>query len=186
VSTPPAKKGASPFAQAIAAYKGERGQLIPLLQKAQETWGYIPSQAIDEISRTTRTPESEIFGVITFYKQFRLQPLGKYLIRLCDGTACHVNNAKMLLEIIQEELKLENGDTTKDGLFTLSPVACLGCCSLAPVVMINDETYGRLTPQSLRKILRQYKTQGVQAAQAAAGTPAAASTPASEAAQKGA
>jgi NADH-quinone oxidoreductase subunit E len=143
--------------QEISGHAHEKGSLIPLLQKAQETYGYIPTPAIEEISRATRIPEAEIYGVITFYKQFRLKPLGKYLIRLCDGTACHVNDSKQLMELVKDELKLADDDTTADGLFTLSPVACLGCCSLAPVIMVNDETYGRLTPQMVRKILRDYR-----------------------------
>lgn len=141
-------------------YRHEPGQLIPLLQSAQETYGYVSETAIRYISGVTGIPESEIYGVITFYKQFRLRPLGKYLVRLCDGTACHVNNSKTLKEIIEDELQLEGVDTTEDGLFTLQFVACLGCCSLAPVVMINDQTYGRLTPQKLRQILKKYKKEG--------------------------
>ncbi|NPV85637.1 MAG: NADH-quinone oxidoreductase subunit NuoE [Anaerolineae bacterium] len=141
-------------------YCDQPGQLIPLLQAAQETYGYISESAIKHISAVSGVPESEIYGVITFYKQFRLRPLGKYLIRLCDGTACHVNNAKMLKAVVEDELGLSGSDTTEDGLFTLAPVACLGCCSLAPVVMINDMTYGRLTPQKLRTILRKYKKEG--------------------------
>ena len=140
-------------------YQDEPGRLIPLLQSAQETYGYISETAIKYISGVTRIPESEIYGVITFYKQFRLRPLGKYFVRLCDGTACHVNNAKILKEIVEDELQLEGNDTTEDGLFTLELVACLGCCSLAPVIMINDQTYGRLTPQKLRKTLRKYQKQ---------------------------
>ena len=141
-------------------YRDEPGQLIPLLQSAQETYGYISETAIKYISGVTEIPESEIYGVITFYKQFRLRPLGKFLIRVCDGTACHVNKSKILIEIIEDELQLEGEDTTADGLFTLSPVACLGCCSLAPVMMVNDQTYGRLTPQKLRKILKKYQKEG--------------------------
>jgi NADH-quinone oxidoreductase subunit E len=141
----------------IWLYNGEPGQLIPLLQAAQEQFGYISESAVKYISEVTGATESEIYGVVTFYKQFRLKPIGKYLVRLCDGTACHVNNAKMLRSVLQDELKLETEDTTDDGLFTLVPVACLGCCSLAPVVMINETTYGRLTPKSLRQILRSYK-----------------------------
>lgn len=140
-------------------YQDEPGRLIPLLQSAQETYGYISETTIKYISGVTRIPESEIYSVITFYKQFRLRPLGKNLIRLCDGTACHVNNAKVLKEIVEDELQLEGNDTTEDGLFTLELVACLGCCSLAPVIMINDQTYGRLTPQKLRKTLRKYQKQ---------------------------
>lgn len=138
-------------------YHHEPGQLIPLLQSAQETYGYVSEMAMRYISGVTGIPESEIYGVITFYKQFRLRPLGKYLIRLCDGTACHVNNSKMLKDIVEDELQFEGMDTTADGLFTLQFVACLGCCSLSPVVMINDQTYGRLTPQKLRQILKKYK-----------------------------
>jgi NADH-quinone oxidoreductase subunit E len=140
-------------------YQDEPGRLIPLLQSGQETYGYISETTIKYISGVTRIPESEIYSVITFYKQFRLRPLGKHLIRLCDGTACHVNNAKVLKEIVEDELQLEGNDTTEDGLFTLEMVACLGCCSLAPVIMIDDQTYGRLTPQKLRKTLRKYQKQ---------------------------
>jgi len=147
-------------------YRGQPGQLIPLLQAAQNTYSFISDTAVKYISGVTGISEAEIYGVITFYKQFRLRPLGQYLIRLCDGTACHVNNAKMLRSITEDELKLDMSasDTTADGLFTLQPVACLGCCSLAPVIMVNDETHGRLTPQSLRKVLRQYQKKGKAAA----------------------
>lgn len=144
-------------------YRGEPGQLIPLLQAAQESYGYISETAIRYISGVMQETESEIYGVVTFYKQFRLRPLGKYLVRLCDGTACHVNNAKMLRAVIEDTLQLESGDTTEDGLFTLDPVACLGCCSLAPVVMVNDQTHGRLTPKKLRTILRNYRNEGLAA-----------------------
>ncbi|MCP4754175.1 MAG: NADH-quinone oxidoreductase subunit NuoE [Proteobacteria bacterium] len=141
-------------------YTGRPGQLIPLLQSAQESYGYISDISMKYISGITAIPESTIYGVITFYKQFRLRPLGKYVIRLCDGTACHVNDSKVLRTIIEDELDLEGGDTTLDGLFTLEPVACLGCCSLAPVIMVNDITYGRLTPRALRKIVKKYKKMG--------------------------
>ena len=138
-------------------FHGQPGQLIPLLQSAQESYGYISETAIKYISGVTGVPESEIYGVITFYKQFRLRPMGQHLIRLCDGTACHVCNARSLQEVVEDELHLEASDTTDDGLFTLQPVACLGCCSLAPVIMIDNETYGRLTPQSVRRILKKYQ-----------------------------
>jgi len=138
-------------------YRGEPGQLIPLLQSAQESYGYISETAIKYISGVTSVPESEIYGVITFYQQFRLRPVGQHLIRLCDGTACHVCNARSLQQVIEDELHLAGSDTTEDGLFTLQPVACLGCCSLAPVIMIDSETYGRLTPQSVRRILKKYQ-----------------------------
>ncbi len=98
-----------------------------------------------------------MYGVITFYSQFRLQPMGKNLIRACAGTACHVSDSKMIIETIEDELGIEVGGTTEDGLFTLFTVACIGCCSLAPVIMVNDDTHGRLTPAILRKLLREYK-----------------------------
>jgi NADH-quinone oxidoreductase subunit E len=141
-------------------YRGEPGQLIPLLQTAQDSYGYVSETAITYISGVTGIPESEIYGVITFYKQFRLRPLGRYLVRICDGTACHVNDARLLAEVLEDELHLESGDTTEDGLFTVQPVACLGCCSLAPVMMVNDETYGRLTPQAVRRIIKRYRKDG--------------------------
>ena len=141
-------------------YNDTPGQLIPLLQKAQETEGYISDMAQKYISGITGIPESTVYGVITFYRQFRLRPLGEFLIRLCDGTACHVNDSRLLKEIIEDELNLEGNDTTADGLFTLELVACLGCCSLAPVIMINDNTYGRLTPKTLRKTLKKYRRLG--------------------------
>lgn len=153
------------FAYRLWRYDGAPGELIPLLQSAQDHFGYIPRRAIKYISEVTNIPESTIYGVTTFYSQFRLQPVGRNVIRVCAGTACHVSGAKLLIETVQDELGIEVGDTTADGLFTLSTVACLGCCSLAPVMMINDETHGRLTPAVMRKILRSYRRKaGTQAA----------------------
>ena len=145
------------FSYRLWRYDGAPGELIPLLQSAQDHFGYIPRRAISYISGVTSIPESEIYGVITFYSQFRLQPMGKYVIRACAGTACHVSGAKTIIETIEDELGIEVGDTSEDGMFTFNTVACIGCCSLAPVIMINDDTHGRLTPSSLRKLLRQTK-----------------------------
>lgn len=145
------------FSYRLWRYDGAPGELIPLLQSAQEHFGYIPRRAISYISGVTGIPESDIYGVITFYSQFRLQPMGKYVIRACAGTACHVSGAKMIIEIIEDELGIEVGETTKDGMFTFNTVACIGCCSLAPVIMINDDTHGRLTLASVRKIIRNYR-----------------------------
>ena len=138
-------------------YDGAPGELIPLLQSAQDHFGYIPRRAISYISEVTGVPESEVYGVITFYSQFRLQPMGKFVIKACDGTACHVQNSRTIIDTIEDELGIEVNGTTADGLFTLTTVACLGCCSLAPVLMINEDTQGRLTPQSVRKLLREYR-----------------------------
>ena len=142
------------FSFRLWRYEGEAGELIPLLQSAQDHFGYIPRRAIKYISEVTNIPESTVYGVITFYSQFRLRPMGKYVIRICDGTACHVQGSNSLLEVVRDELGIDVGDTTEDGIFTLFSVACLGCCSLAPVVMINEETHGSLTPALLRKLLR--------------------------------
>ncbi|MBW2731684.1 MAG: NAD(P)H-dependent oxidoreductase subunit E [Deltaproteobacteria bacterium] len=134
------------------------GQLIPLLQSAQEAYGYISEETIAYVSKATGIAEAKVYGVITFYKQFRLHPLGEYLVRVCDGTACHVNGSKDLLDVIYDELKMDGTqDTTPDGKFTVETVACIGCCSLAPVITVNDDTHGRLTPLKLRKVIKRYK-----------------------------
>jgi len=146
------------FKYDLIARKDEVGSLIPLLQSAQESYGYIPEKAIYYISELSGVPAADIYGVITFYSQFRLKPLGKNLIRICEGTACHVNGAKRILSTLEDELGVGVGDTTDDGYFTLLSVACLGCCSLAPVIMINDVTHGNLNPEKLRKILKKAKS----------------------------
>jgi NADH-quinone oxidoreductase subunit E len=137
-------------------YEGEPGSLIPLLQAAQRDYSYIPETAIHYISDIVGIPPAQIYGVITFYTQFRLKPLGKYLLRICNGTACHVNGSKLMGQVIEDELGIQAGQTTGDGLFTVQSVACLGCCSLAPVMMINEDTHGRLDPKKIRKILKSY------------------------------
>ena len=149
-------------------YDGAPGELIPLLQSAQDHFGYVPRKAINYIAGVTGVPESEVYGVITFYSQFRLQPMGKYVIRACDGTACHVSGSRMIIDTIEDELGIEVGGTTEDGIFTLNTVACIGCCSLAPVIMINDETHGQLTPASVRKLLREVRRKEKAAGQKAA------------------
>ncbi len=134
-----------------------KGSLITILQKTQDIYGYLPKDAIIYISERTGIAESEIMGVATFYTQFRLTPVGKYLIMLCQGTACHVNSSELILQTIEDELGIEDGETTEDGLFSLKCVACLGCCSLSPVMMINESTYGSLTPEKTKKILKELR-----------------------------
>lgn len=136
-------------------YKDVKGSLITILQKTQDVYGYLPQDAIKYISESTGIPQSKIIGVATFYTQFRFEPVGKYMIMLCQGTACHVNGSKMIEQTVKEELGIEDGQTTPDGLFSLKCVACLGCCSLSPVMMINSDTYGSLTPEKTKKILRE-------------------------------
>ena len=131
--------------------------LITVLQKAQDIYGYLPTDVLYEIAEKTGNSPAKVMGVATFYTQFRLKKVGKYLILLCKGTACHVNGADGIEKAICEELGIKDGDTTEDGLFSLKTVACLGCCSLSPVMMINEETYGSLTPAKTVEILREIK-----------------------------
>lgn len=140
----------------IAAYEGKSGSLIPILQDVQNTLGYVSKESIEEIAANTSYSESDIYGVATFYAQFKLEKPGLHNIKLCQGTACHVIGADTILDVILEELKLEDYGTTSDGKFTLEEVACLGCCSLAPVIMIDNEVYGKLTPDKIRTILKSF------------------------------
>ncbi len=138
-------------------YAEVKGSLITILQKTQDIYGYLPIDVIYHIAERTGSTPARVLGVATFYAQFRLQPIGKYLIMLCQGTACHVNGSERIEAAIKQELQIEDGETTADGLFTLKNVACLGCCSLSPVMMINDETYGSLTPDKAINILNELK-----------------------------
>lgn len=141
----------------LAHYASVPGSLITILQETQALYGYLPSEALWHIAERTGIKPAKVLGVATFYTQFRFKPVGKYLIMLCRGTACHVNGADAIFEAIREELGIGDGDTTDDGLFSLKNVACLGCCSLSPVMMINGETYGSLTPQKAKDILREIR-----------------------------
>jgi len=146
-------------------YAHVSGSLITILQKAQDIYGYLPTDVIYHVAERTGNTPAKVMGVATFYTQFRLQPIGKYLIMLCQGTACHVNGSERIEKAICEELKIQDGETTADGLFTLKNVACLGCCSLSPVMMINDETYGSLTPDKAVTILRDLAAAAKEAAE---------------------
>ena len=138
-------------------YRGEGGALIPLLQKFQTEDGFLSRERIEEIHRRTGVPLSGIFGVATFYAQFRLRPVGRNVIKVCHGTACHVANANGISKALEDRLKIADGETTPDREFTLETVACLGCCSLAPVLMINQDTHGNLKPADLARVLKPYR-----------------------------
>jgi len=138
----------------IEKLRTKKGNLIPLLQGAQDLYGYIPNVVFEKLSNETGIPLSEMYGVATFYAQFRLAPVGKHIIKVCHGTACHVQNAKAITTSLKEALKVSDGETTEDGLFTLESVACLGCCSLAPVMMIGDDTFGKLNGSQAVKIVK--------------------------------
>ena len=133
-----------------------RDVCIKLLQELQAAYGYLPAEALQYVTEHTDISRRQIYGVATFYDQFRFTPVGRHLIRVCHGTACHVNEANRISRTVEDALQIRNKETTADGLFTLETVACLGCCSLAPVMMIDATTYGRLTPDEVRKILNKF------------------------------
>lgn len=135
----------------------DRSCLIPLLQDVQDIYGYLPEIALRDVSEFVNIPMCSVYGVATFYNQFRLTPLGKYVIRICRGTACHVKSSANILSVLESELGISAGQTTRDKLFTIETVACIGACSIAPVISINDEYYGRLTVQEIPKIINKYR-----------------------------
>ena len=146
----------------LAKYGDSPNNLITILQKAQDIYGYLPKDVMYFVAEKLGITPAEVIGVATFYAQFRLTPIGKYLIMSCQGTACHVNGSERVVAALSEYLGIGNGETTEDGLFTLENVACLGCCSLAPVIMINGEAYGNLTPDSAVAVIKELqKKEGV-------------------------
>jgi NADH-quinone oxidoreductase subunit E len=145
-------------AHKIIERENARGSsLITILQDMQSAYGYLPREILLFLSRRINIPIARIIGAATFYTQFRFEPIGKYVIRVCHGTACHIAGVEKISDVIKEKLHISEGETTKDKLFTLEKVACLGCCALAPVVMINETTYGKLTPNKMIKIIKKYK-----------------------------
>ncbi|AAM24146.1 NADH-quinone oxidoreductase subunit E [Caldanaerobacter subterraneus subsp. tengcongensis MB4] len=145
------------FKKSIENYREIPGSLIAVMNDAQEIFGYLPIEVQLFISQEMKVPLTEIFGISTFYSRFTLKPSGKYKINLCMGTACYVRGAAMLLEKIKEKLGIEVGETTEDGKFSLEPTRCLGACALAPVMMINGEVFGRLTPNDVDEILKKFE-----------------------------
>lgn len=151
------KNDLSLLSPVLTELAGVRGSLITILQKAQDIYGWLPEDVLYAIAEATGSTPAAVIGVATFYTQFRLTPIGKNLIMLCKGTACHVNGAHGIENAVCSELGIKDGETTADGLFSLKTVACLGCCSLSPVMMINGEAYGSLTPEKAVEILRKIK-----------------------------
>jgi NADH-quinone oxidoreductase subunit E len=138
----------------LVRYGSEKGTLIPILQKAQDLYGYLPTDLLVYIAKRCDLRPSKVMGAVSFYTQFRSKPIGKHLILLCQGTACHVNGSPEIEAAIKDYLKVEEGEITEDGLFTYNNVACIGCCSLSPVFMIGDKSYGYLTKESTVEVLR--------------------------------
>ena len=141
----------------IEKRKDEKWALIPLLQDVQESFGYVPPESIEPIAESLRMFPSQVQGVINFYAGFSLEPKGKYVIRVCRGTACHVKGGRGILRMMRKELNLKEGETSEDYMFTLETVACLGACFLAPTMMVNRSYYGKLSPAKVSSVLDQYK-----------------------------
>lgn len=141
----------------IESHKSQQGSLMPVLHETQELFGYIPEEAMQKISKELNIPMAEIYGVATFYSRFTLKPRGEHTIGVCLGTACYVKNAQLVFERLQKELNVKPGDTTEDGKFTLEATRCLGCCGLAPVIMIGEDVYGKLVPDDIPAILSKYR-----------------------------
>ena len=139
--------------QIFKDFHGNKEELIPILQATQGQFRYLPAEAMREISRFLQIPESTVYGVCTFYAQFKLTPLGKQIVRICRGTACHVRGAAKVLEEMEKELGVKAGETTADLEYTLETIACFGSCALAPVLVIDDTVHGRVTPSKARDIL---------------------------------
>jgi len=145
----------APLDEVIDEFAGKTGALIPILQRAQDIFGYLPPEVLKHIAERTRTPLSQVYGVVTFYAQFYLTRRGKFIIRQCDGTACHVRGAAEIVEAVERELGIKAGETTPDYKYTFEVVYCLGSCGLSPVAVVNDKVYGRLTPEQMIRTVRE-------------------------------
>ena len=143
--------------EVINRYRTQKGALIPILQQAQAIYGYLPEHVLRHISQQMKIPIAKIYGVVTFYAQFRLTPMGRNVLSICLGTACHVRGGAKVLDTIEKELKVKDGETTEDERFTLEIVNCIGACGLAPVISVNGEVHGRLTPEQIPGILAKYE-----------------------------
>lgn len=146
-----------PVEELLQEYRGTKGALIPLLQRTQAAYGYVPKEAMMRIAQALGEPLSSVFGVATFYAQFRLKPRAKNVIRICHGTACHVSGASLVSLEVEKHLGIGDGENTEDMMFTLETVACLGACGMAPVMMINDRTYGKLTPDKAVENIKAFR-----------------------------
>jgi NADP-reducing hydrogenase subunit HndA len=141
----------------IENHKGQKGALMPILQEAQELYGYLPVEVQQIVAESMDIPLEEVYGVVSFYSQFTLNPKGEYKISVCLGTACYVKGSQKVLDRISEKIGLVPGGITPDGKYSLDATRCIGACGLAPVMMVNDEVYGRLVPDDVDNILAKYK-----------------------------
>lgn len=138
----------------LEKYKGEKGELIPVLQEVQAWFGYLPEEAMQRVAKFLRLSESTVYGVATFYAQFKFTPVGKHIIKVCRGTACHVRGVNRILEEVEKQLSIKPGETTSDLDYSLETVACFGSCALAPVMVVDETVYGKVTPERVTRILR--------------------------------
>ena len=141
----------------LSRYRGESGDLIPMLQEAQEKFGYLPEEAMQRFAKFLKLPESTVFGVSTFYAQFKLTPTGRRLVKVCRGTACHVRGGAHILREVEKRLGIKPGETTDDLEYSLETIACFGSCALAPVMVIDKDVYGRMTTTKAGQILAEDK-----------------------------
>jgi NADH-quinone oxidoreductase subunit E len=145
------------IAEVLSQYSKDKKNLIRLLQEVQTKLGYLPRQALQKIAQFLEMPDVEVWGVATFYNQFRFVPLGRYHTSVCMGTACHLAGGRLISDALERELDVKVGETSEDGNFSLGRVACIGCCMLAPVVMVNDKIYPKMTPFKVEESLIPYK-----------------------------
>ena len=145
------------LSQVLAPYRGQKGATIPVLQKVQEELGYLPEEAISEVANFLGLTNNEVYGVASFYAQFRFIRQGEHTIKVCQGTACHVRGGRRILEAVEREINIQPGETTEDYKFSLERVACFGSCALAPVMVVDKTVYGRMTPTKARKTLAEFE-----------------------------
>lgn len=138
----------------LASFTGEKSELVPILQQLQQVFGYLPEAAMSQIADFVNVPECSVFGVATFYAQFKFVPVGRNIIKVCRGTGCYVKGAPRLIDEIESQLGIKDGETTPDMEYTLETVACFGSCALAPVMVVNDRVYGNVTVEKVREILK--------------------------------
>ncbi len=153
VTAGPDKAIESQMTEILAHFKGEKGELIPILQQVQQRFGHVPEQAMKRIAEFVHVPASTVFGIGTFYAQFKLVPTGRNIVRICRGTGCYVRGAPRIISEMENKLGIKDGNTTPDLEYTLETVACFGSCALAPVVVVNDKVHGRMTPDAAKKLI---------------------------------
>ncbi|MFO8057012.1 MAG: NADH-quinone oxidoreductase subunit NuoE [bacterium] len=149
-----AVQGSPSLESVLSSHERTRSELIPILQEVQDAQGYLSEEVVDRIAEFLGLSANDVYGVATFYAQFRYRPVGRHMVKVCQGTACHVRGGKQILEAVRKKLGIKTGETTEDGEYTLERVACFGSCALAPVVVIDDVVYGRMSPKKTEELLQ--------------------------------